>query len=146
MAALTNSAYAESIERGIMPLDLANLPSDLIEASPQPDPAPDQASEPANEPACELAHEVATLAEPSNPISPEPIPSQPMRQETAVVSWEPSAVYPSDNFIHALYGGFMGLPDLPGALLRANLWDSFIEAYTNPDLSHHFAHTVFPTA
>jgi hypothetical protein len=144
VAALTNSVYAESI--GTMTLDLANLPSDLIEASPQAAPAPDQASEPANEAACELAPEATMLAEPSNPISPDPIPSQPIHQEIAVVSRETSAVYPSDNFIHALYGGFMGLPDLPGAFLRANLWDSFIDAYTDPDLSHHFAHTVFPTA
>ncbi len=40
----------------------------------------------------------------------------------------------------------MGMPDLPGAFLRADLWDTFVDAYTNPDLSDHFADIVFPTA
>jgi len=124
-----------------MTLDLATVPADLIEAAQDPD----HASEPANDLACELALEAAPLpAEPSNPIPHSA--SGPIYQETSVGNRETPAVYPNDHFIHALYGGFMGLPDLPGALLRAELWEDFIETYTNPEFSHHFAHTVFPAA
>jgi hypothetical protein len=126
-----------------MTLDLANLPADLIEAAPDSD----HASEPANDPACELALEASPLpAESSNPIPQAASALSPLPQELPILSRETPAVYPSDHFVHALYGGFMGMPDLPGALLRAELWEDFIETYTNPEFSHHFAHIVFPAA
>jgi hypothetical protein len=135
MAALTNSAYAESIGAATMTLDLANLPSDLTEASPQRDPAPDQASEPANEPACELAPETTT-----------PPAASPAPQESLALRQEPSAVYPANPLIHSLYGGFMNMPDLPGASLRADLWDSFVVSYTNPDFLGFFNLPPIPSA
>lgn len=117
-----------------MPLDLATLP-DLPESTPDHD----HASEPANDPAAELEPEPAPLsAETAFPAPLEiAVPTQEIQED---------AVYPQDHFIHALYGGFMGMPDLPGGLLRTNLWDSLLEAYTNPNFSHHFAHITGHTA
>ncbi|HWZ50858.1 MAG TPA: hypothetical protein VNW54_05285 [Granulicella sp.] len=118
-----------------MTLDLANLPSDLTEASPQRDPDPDQASEPTNEPACELAPEATT-----------PPAASPTPQETLALPQEPSAVYPRNHFIHSLYGGFMNMPDLPGACLRADLWDSFVVSYTSPNFLGFFNLPPVPNA
>ncbi len=132
-----------------MTLELATIPADLLE--PTPDRDRDLVSEPANDPAGELETEPTPL-----PTETAPLPHSP--QEIAVLSQQTleiqetqevqktAFVYPKDHFIHALYGGFMGMPDLPGDLLRANLWDSFLDAYTNPDFSHNFAHIVFPAA
>jgi hypothetical protein len=119
-----------------MTLDLATLPADLIEASPDRD----HANEPESDLACELEPVTASLSAPPPASLPQEIP---VRQEIPEFA---AAYYPNDNFIHALYGGFMGMPDLPGTLLRDTLWDSFIDAYTNPEFSHHFAHIVFPAA
>jgi hypothetical protein len=133
-----------------MTLELATIPADLLESTPDRD----HASEPANDPAGELDPE-------PTPLLTETAPPPHSPQEIAVLSQKTheiqethetqevrktAAVYPQDHFIHALYGGFLGMPDLPGALLRANLWDSFLNAYTNPEFSHHFAHIVFPAA
>jgi hypothetical protein len=125
-----------------MTLDLAAIPADIIEASTNSDHASQPASGPAAEPALE------TAAEPASPIPdsastplPQAVTAQPQTSQEL-----PAASYPNDHFIHALYGGFMGMPDLPGALLRDNLWDSFLDAYTNPEFSHHFAHIAFPAA
>jgi hypothetical protein len=138
-----------------MTLELATIPADLLESTPDRD--RDHASEPANDPAGEQETE-------PTPLLTETAPPPHSPQEIAVLSQKTHeiqeiqethetqevrktvAVYPQDHFIHALYGGFLGLPDLPGALLRANLWDSFLDAYTNPEFRHHFAHIVFPTA
>jgi hypothetical protein len=127
-----------------MTLDLATIPADLLELTPDRD----HASEPANESARELETE-PTPAEPANPIphsTASPLPQE-IAQEIAVLPRQAAiSYYPNDHFIHALYGGFMGMPDVPGALLRADLWDTFLDAYASPDLRHHFAHIVFPVA
>jgi hypothetical protein len=123
-----------------MTLDLATLPADLLEVSPDRD----HATQPEKDPACELEPADTSLAASSAASL-----LQEIAQELAVLQQTPEfapASYPNDHFIHALYGGFMGMPDLPGALLRDTLWDSFIDAYTHPELSHHFAHIVFPAA
>jgi hypothetical protein len=122
-----------------MTLDLATIPADLLE------PTPDHAGEPANDPPGETAAKATSLpAQPANPIPAST--SSAIPQEIAVLSEQGSAYYPNDHLIHALYGGFMGMPELPGDLLRANLWDTFLDVYTDPDLRHHFAHIVIPTA
>ena len=125
-----------------MTLELATIPADLLELTPDQD----HACEPANDPACELETEPTPLPpEPAPPIPHSPQEISDLSQKTQE-TMETAAVYPQDHFVHVLYGGFMGMQDLPGALLRANLLDSFLDAYTNPNFRHHFAHIAFPTA
>jgi hypothetical protein len=125
-----------------MTLDLANIPADCIEAAPDHD----HAGEPANEPACPPSTEATTrlATEPANPI---PLSaSLALSQESLVPAPKTPVVYPNDHFIHALYGGFMDRPDLPDAILRAAPWETFLDAYTNPDLSHYFDGAELPSA
>jgi hypothetical protein len=131
-----------------MTLDLATIPTDRIEASSDRE----QASDPANDPASEPPPEPAPL-----PAEPAPLPAgaaniapnsaaSPVPQELFTICPEPSAVYPRNHFLHSLYGGFMNMPDLPGAGARADLWDSFVDAYTSPDLRSLFDLLPFPSA
>jgi hypothetical protein len=122
-----------------MTLDLAAIPAELIEDTTTPDRASQPASDPAAEPTLEPPAEAASLL-------PQEIPTEFQKHLPERNQELPAASYPNDHFIHALYGGFLGMPDLPGALLRDNLWDSFLDAYTNPEFRHHFAHIVFPAA
>jgi hypothetical protein len=125
-----------------MTLDLANIPADCIEASPDCD----HASEPANDPACEPSPEATT------PLAPEPANSiprsaaSPLPQESPVLFRNAAVVYPRDHFIHALYGSFLDTANLPVSLLPATPWDTFLDAYTNPDLSHYFDGAELPSA
>lgn len=111
-----------------MTLDLATIPTDLLEASPNRE----QASEPADDSSCEPPPEPAPLPAETASTAP-PAALSPLPEEASTLGQQPSAIYPGNHFLHALYGGFMNMPDLPGVGVRADLWDSLVDAYTSPD-------------
>jgi hypothetical protein len=117
---------------------MPNTPLDLAEI-PDHDDNHDPANEPANDAGCEL-----TSAEPADPAL--SAASSLLPQESLVRAQKTIAIYPNDPFIHVLYGGFLGMSELPGAPQNSDRWATFIEAYVNPDLSHYFALSDVPSA
>jgi hypothetical protein len=130
-----------------MTFDLACIPADLLGTSPdlKQDDDRDQPSKPDDGPARELAPETTPPSAQSVNTLPSSV-SSPLSQESPVGTQTTVTIYPNDQFIHALYGGFMGMADLPGALPNEERWAAFLAAYANPNFSHYFDGVELPSA